>query len=517
MSPKRRMQRETEYVLQSMIVGGYLVFILLLFPLYYRNNYIDILEAKRDLFLIGTFIFIVLIGVTCICEWNKKKKQMLEQRKMEDSKWRFLCIILCVASWGTGMMLCESKSDAFWGQTGRFLGVSAMLCGLLAMVLIGRYMEWNIILTWCFLIGTASVYLLQILSEWEIDLLGMKVNLVKEQYATFSSTLGNINFNASFDCVVLSVGMVLFLLCEEKISGLVYGSWLFIGFMASFCCRSDSVFLGIVAVFFVLLWHVLGNRKRLRRFWLELLIFFVATCLFKMLYWIFRENCYAIDGVARLLQSEKMLGAEGLLLTISGIWVYRKRKYKTDDKRMAQKIYVYLIAVVAIGGIGILMLANMNEENFSGDWIEMFRITDAWGSYRGAIWKRAVKLYRDYSIVEKLFGCGINCLSYLLEQNYAQEMRALTGNRYIDVHNEFLQMLLTTGIVGVVGYFGMILSILKECVSKIRKNEQLLLGIAGITAFLAQGLVNNSQIVTMPIFFVGWGIYLGIIRKTKKC
>lgn len=193
-----------------------------------------------------------------------------------------------------------------------------------------------------------------------------------------------------------------------------------------------------------------------------------------------------------------------------------KRKCKTDEKRMLQKKFSYFITAVAIGSIGILLLVNRNIVCLSGGWLEIFRVTDAWGNYRGAIWKRGAGLYMDYSVAEKLFGCGINCLSYLLDENYAQEMMELTGHRYIDVHNEFLQMLLTTGLVGVIGYFGMILSILKDCVNKIRKNEQLLVGIAGITAFLAQGLVNNSQIVTMPVFFTGWGVYLGIIRKTEE-
>lgn len=513
MSPKRR--RKEDDVIQVQLVNLYLIFMLLIFPLFYRNNYIDILEAKRDLFLYGTVIFFVLTGSVCLYQWMQKEMKCIETKSFARGC-RYLprFLGLCVLSWIVGMLMCDYKSDAFWGLTGRFLGISSMICALLAMLVIGRYLEWNVIMTWSFLGGSAIVYLLQILNEWKIDPLNMKDNLLEREHATFASTIGNINFNASFDGVVLAVGMVLFLLCREKISGIVYGSWLFLGFVAAFSCRSDSVFLGIMAAFLVLFWHVLGNGKRMIRFWLELFIFFLSSCVFKALYEIFAKHCYSIDGVAELLQNEKILCAELLFLVFFGIWILRKKEDWTSNKRVAQKMYVCVIVVATIGGIGLLLLANIGT--MSADGFSRFRITDAWGSYRGYIWKKACELYGAYPISKKLFGCGMNCLPYLLEQEYAQEMKLLTGSRYLDVHNEFLQILLTTGIIGMIGYFGMIFSILKSCINKIKENEQLLLGIAGIAAFLAQGIVNNSQIVTMPVFFVSWGIYLGMLRKTKN-
>lgn len=164
------------------------------------------------------------------------------------------------------------------------------------------------------------------------------------------------------------------------------------------------------------------------------------------------------------------------------------------------------------------MIAAVNLSNWDFLQAGLFgklKIDDAWGSHRGYVWMRSLSIYSEFPLGNKLFGCGANTLSYLLNEQYGQEMITLFRAKFIDAHNEYLQSLLTTGIVGTVGYFGMILFPAVQSVRRIRDNENALFVVAGTAAFLAQAFVNNTQVVTLSFVFIQTGIFLSVIRKKK--
>ena len=85
-------------------------------------------------------------------------------------------------------------------------------------------------------------------------------------------------------------------------------------------------------------------------------------------------------------------------------------------------------------------------------------------------------------------------------------MEVLYGAPFADAHNEFLQILITTGITGVIGYFGFFISSMLTMVRKADRDSASAIGATVILAFLFQGVVNNPQIFTTPILFAFLGI-----------
>lgn len=506
---KRKETPEVTDVLKEYAVNVYLFVMLLIFPLFFRNNYIDILRAKKALYLCTAACFLLLMllleGIGVIEKHRSAKAQEVYQRKSMFPL--FLCISM--TAWLIGVAGSGNPSDAFWGETGRYLGTVVFLLGSITLLLVAKYVRWNQMLTWSFLLGATLVFLQIVLNEWGIDVLHMNANLREDMQGYFISTMGSLNFNSSYLCMVIPVGMVMFVMCRERTSAIVYGSFLFLGFLAAVFCRSDGVFLGIAAAFLVLLWYVLQHKEKSGRLEELLLICILALGMTSLLYHVFGKNAYPLDGVATLLVDVRGLAAELVLLLIVYLCFHKLKEKKKKEEGIFTFRVVVLTGMLLLGALFVAA----NTARTVPAWLQPFVIDDNWGNHRGYIWRRAWRIFSELSVREKLFGCGTNCFSYVVREAYGEEMRMLFQAEFVDAHSEYLQMLLTTGIVGVVGYFGMIGYTLIKSIKVCRADENALFAVACIWAFLAQGIVNNPQMTTVPLLFVGLGIFLGVLRK----
>lgn len=102
---------------------------------------------------------------------------------------------------------------------------------------------------------------------------------------------------------------------------------LFLGFMGAFSCRSDSVFLGIAAVFAVVLWYALGKEEKLVVMWWEITLFFAASCLMRVLYDVFADRAYKMDGLTLFMLRLEVLTAEAILVILCGIFVFYRKQW----------------------------------------------------------------------------------------------------------------------------------------------------------------------------------------------
>lgn len=61
------------------------MYMLLVFPLYYRNNYVDILRAKRSMYLTGTGIFLLFMAMVSLYGWGSHSEQ--ERKIKKQDRW----------------------------------------------------------------------------------------------------------------------------------------------------------------------------------------------------------------------------------------------------------------------------------------------------------------------------------------------------------------------------------------------------------------------------------------------
>lgn len=367
--------------------------------------------------------------------------------------------------------------------------------------------------------------LLASLNFWGVDPLKMYENLAAEQYGSFISTIGNVNACSSYLCMTAPAGMALYVVTKDKYLRAVSGVYLILAFYAGYCSHSESFLLGIGVSFLVLLWFSLCNHERMLRF-LEVCVFlWIAGVVMKVMMLIagttdFVSYMYVIFKEAGLqyglLLNGYLLAVEGILLAGVLFFVWnRKKSGKELPYNLIRKIIFIAVAAAAVIVIVAIAAANLKQSVWEGSLsaLERLRLQDSWGSGRGYIWQTTVGAWLDLPLWDKITGYGVNYYHMFIQQYGGTAVSDyFEGALLVDAHNELLQILTTMGIVGTIGYFGLLISTIVKSAKKISLKPSLLFGIIVVCGYMAQGLVNNPTVFLTPYLF----LMLGMIKSMEK-
>lgn len=501
------MKMDEKKILQ-ILSSGYVFTMLLFFSLIYHNNYIDIVQTKKYFFLGVTVVFaLACLIVTMIAELRGRRTVVIEKRPWNCvDVW---AVILCTGL-AFSTMFAGDEKDALWGFTGRNFGTVVLLAGLLGYFLVSRFFVMSQSVLWAYLLGSGCVFLLAVLNAFQIDLLGMKENLEPTQHYFFVGTMGNMDVTACFGGIMVPVGMMLFYCAKEKFSQRIYGAHVFLGFCAMICCRCDTAVVCVCTAFLVTCWFALsdvgnlGAARRLFFFWIA------ASAWIGMLRIVLTGHSYEFDGLCAWAVSWQAIAAEVVLWSVLFVYERRIGDQNADASKKARRIFSVILLVTAAAGILVFLVANVS--GVSEGMLARFKITDEFGNYRGYIWKKSIQAYIDAPAFRKVFGYGMNQFPEFIRA-YEAEMMERFQSTFIDAHSEYLQMLATMGLLGAVGFFGMMAAGLWQCVWNLKKaNVQKLAPMAGIAVLLVyfvQAFANNPQVFTMPLYL----IFMGIVAR----
>lgn len=510
MKKKKKRQEQPAQILLEYLTGVYVGFMLLVFPLVFHNAYFDIFATKRRVYLTVTGIFLIVAALLVLVLLLRRSLRLNEKIPKEIIIFCLLEFFLFLFS----LLLVDNPTEMFWGERGRRLGVLVMCMCVLTLLIIAAYGQWTTSLLWSFLIGAFGVYFFQITDEWQMNLLGMHLENVQD--SAFISTIGNVNFNSAFNCLTLPVGMALYMTCKDKISRWVYGIFCLVGFAATICCRSDSGIIGFVVAFLVLFFVQKGDRESNIRFANLFAIWCGASALIAVCYSVGRQSAYGIVGAMGLLIQWKFILIEAVCAVVWHVLLWRLGNGEKLWKRLHKAVAIGILCIVAVVVILLIVVNAGGVDMTKYPNISKYVVfNDRWGSARGFIWKETWKQYLQFDIKKLLFGCGLT--NYKTTAIIESAEVGLAAGATIDAHCEFLQMLFTTGIVGVIGYFGISLSVLVRCIRAYRRNcPEALAGVLAVSTYLAQGMFNNPQIATTPLLFVMLGIFCAMLREKKQ-
>ncbi|MBR2151703.1 MAG: O-antigen ligase family protein [Clostridia bacterium] len=220
-----------------------------------------------------------------------------------------------------------------------------------------------------------------------------------------------------------------------------------------------------------------------------------------------------------------------LVLFISAIVIRKikntpKRKTKKSKKEAKQSkikkpflvvsLCIVLAEVLCVIGAFIYLRFIYVPTAQSGVMYDLYELTrghlnETAGSHRGAIWKYSLKMAKENLI----FGTGTGTFAKSFKEFTKEVGYNYYQNKNLDfAHNEYINILCTSGLAGLLTYLGFLLSTAYLSVKTMAKNPRVLVLFAAVLGYVFQAFFSFSIVIITPIFWVLIGLLVKEARDT---
>lgn len=536
------------YKITDAVIHLYLVYMFVIFPLVLHDGYKDITITKYNFFKNGVLALLIIMALLLVLYLTDRSGNTGHpgSDRAVSKKHTILAsdvfMVLFLIAGFFAFLAAKDRMAAFTGELGRRCGFAFLLLVGAAYICVAvgcSVKEWIYPVFACV---SGLTYLMSILQHLEIDLFHLYASIRFDQRPMFISTFGNINMYASFLCLAIPLFMAAGMYADKCWKRVLYTLVLFLGGMAVIAANSDVAYIGIGVPMVVLL--LAGIRNRVKTYDDRMVIGQKSTC-DPFLGWLIGyagivlgytvmaflttgtgKGYDKLTGLAKLVDHRLILTIESIVLVIGSLlygWGSRKKAdcvvaqkkglRSVKDKKQASTMGCWKVIFGSVVGILILTAFVTVVTGVGNQW-EIFTFDDEWGNYRGYVWNRLFRIYQDLPFVNKVFGTGNESIYTLMSARYSDEMIEVTGTVYDSAHNEYLQYLVTMGIVGLITYLGLIITSIVNGVKLVKENPLCMPLLAGMIGYVVQAFVNVEQPITTPFLFLFLALMAGMRRRS---
>lgn len=485
------------------ITHVYLLAMFGLFPVFYPGHLIGIHSVKGSFYTIASAIYLCLMAIPLA---NHIIVSFKERRKVKPGIVDCFAILF-LASVLISAFTALNRTNAIYGNDNIKTGAIVLaLCGVTYFT-VGKYAKCDRTLVFVNLAASVFIYLCGIFLTCQLDILNMQKDIIDAQKAVFVSPIGNVDFNVSYVSLMLPGAMAMFLACKERLLRCLLAGSVFLGFMDCFCLRTESGIILMMFALLLLLYFALDKEMWLNRYITIVQLFLGANVSVFLLRDVLKAPMYPFTGLSLyLLRTETVLIEAALFAVL--FWIQKKGKLPGAEKLL--RIQKYLrrggLFLAAAGILWILILNLFLKEQMTGTVWNGLLLSDNTFSHRGFIWIRTMKEFWKLPLINQIFGCGAGCYIDFIYPTYGTEMINTFSAAFYEPHSDLLQTLVTTGIAGMIGYFGMIIGTIVLAFKKRKERNMQIVVIMVLAAYLLQGLVNSYTIFVIPLLFLVLGM-----------
>ncbi len=471
-------------------IGIYALFII--YPFVMNNGYHDITVTRYTFFCLTASVCAVICAVCRIFNAKGFSLKQISFRPMTTAVFAFFVFS------ALSTVFSEFPIASVYGDAGRHMGFLMYIALCVAYFWISscyRVSERDFEI---FSFISAIIFIFSFLQFRGFDIFGLMKTMPFESRINFLSPFGNINVFSGYICLIAPFSMYMCIFSVEKIKRVFWTLCSVIGFLSLFIANSDSGYLGIATAFIVLFLCSCRTSDIFSRYWYLAALFFLSAAVFGL----FNRLFPGTRGVSDMTMAvtESVIPLIGLAVAVIILLFVKKRKSNIIPKSV-NIAFIAVISLTITVIIGAMIYFSVVDKTAPLGFFEKFlRFNDAWGTERGFVWSRLWKIFADAPLKNKLFGFGAETVSVLMIREFKDDMLTL-GYFSDNAHNEYLNLLISNGLCGLISYIIMLVIAIK---STLRKNNPAVLSalLLPVAAWSVQAVVNITQPISTPFIFI---------------
>lgn len=523
-------RRYTQILLDG-AVTVYMLLILSVMPFYNQEGFTHIGTDKSAFFhkvsttmgKAGIFLlFLYLIFI--LAEYKERKKPSFRWKAF--FKEHFTVTDIFAGAYGISLLLSYSfsryKSNALWGASGWYMGLYTQLTLLGIYFFVSKFWKPKKWVFYVILPVSAVVFLLGYLNRFQIYPLKMG-----DYGPLFISTIGNINWYCGYQVSVFFAGLVLLW------QGISYKAWqryllmfyVLLGFASLVTQGSNSGIMALAVVVPVMFCLSVSGSGRMYRFWQEMVLLSLACLMTYGIQAVFGRTIDFEDIFLNILTAKEvavfMTVISFSLLIVAAVG--RKRKSHLDKvwrtlARVCVGLLIFLIVIFTI-----MLAANTLYPGSIGELSgnSLFTFSNTWGSNRGATWKAGVLCFWEQDVLHKLVGVGPDAMEAYIYHGGSPHLQEIVTSTFLtarltNAHNEWLTMLVNTGILGFASYVGMMISGMIRMINQ--KGRNIIVCACGfcLLGYTANNMFSFQQSMNVATVFVIFGMGEAFLSSKRE-
>lgn len=517
---KENSQEKSDDTAGKAIIHGisaiYLFMVACMVPLYMYDGYYGLSSGKFILYRNIGFLFLPILLFLIIGKGIKGAKQEERPGKSGIGRSKFLLLAeIFLLLYGLcnilSFLLSPYKREGLFGAEGWYMGLFSQLSFLILYFYYAYVWEAEkevvaVIQTVCVCICVLAV--LNRFGIWPVAFRGRTENTL--------STIGNTNWLCGYLSVMLPAGTVLFWGSlysggRKQAEKIAAGLFTAAAFLCAAIQGSDSGLLVMGTVLSFLFLISCRDTEYMDAFWDVFLTAAGAWLIGALFRDCFPHRILYDSRSLSLIHMTIMAPVFLAALVCRGLWKLWSGKAEPETcLRLLvcmRKGFLVLLAFLLLAAV-LFMAAGLWGSDEWKSYLPFLQVFDEqWGNGRGGIWKECMGIWLRESPARKLFGVGPDCLRAFLYTEQGSNLLIRTAYReavLTNCHNEWMTVLMNTGLAGLFSYVGFLASMARRFLKK--KNLSALIGAAVLFTYTIHNMVSFQQITSTPLLFLILGL-----------
>lgn len=505
-----------------------LVILLLCVQPLYMNPDRDIgryfgLTYHKWVFFVASTVFVLLFVIVIWALRISKNPKILPQDKLGITDWAVLGFAV-VTLLSTLLSPFRNEVNIWVGipePAGRYDGALTQLLYVSVFFIVSRWYRPNIKDLVFFGISASLVGLIGIFQFYGMDFFRLWPNHVADFRVDdffnifFRSTIGNVNILATFVCIAVLLCGFLYIRVppasklngSKKLAGVWRQPlWLAasaINFWLMDIGGSDSALVGVLVTTFLAIPFLIENKKILGRALILFSSWIAVFTLQRLFFEVIIMDRWTVTGLIPFVIAGVVLAAAGVVLAKMGNEIDPEAPPKW-------RLGVILIAVFIVAGlVGVEVLGRGGHGGGLADRL-LFETREVlhgnihpeMGSGRVHIWQNALSVIAYNPII----GSGPDTFF----QVFPEEAQGFMDARFDTAHNEYLQILVCQGVLGLLAYIVFLGGVFLKGIRKAFKNPLIMAVLAAFVGYGVQAFFNISLPIVSQILWVLAGMLASV-------